>query len=144
MGTRPYVLLSVAMSVDGFIDDTTDTRLLLSNEADFDRVDQVRAESDAILIGATTLRRDNPRLIVNSAERRRARESRGLPPYPLKVTVTGSGDLDETFKFWHHGGDKLVYCPDPVVAKLRDRLGDLAAVAGPGGTGAPGTLLDYL
>ncbi len=95
-------------------------------------MDQVRAESDAVLIGATTLRRDNPRLIVNSAERRGAREARGLPLYPLKVTVTGSGDLEETFKFWHHGGDKLVYCPDSVVAKLRDRLGDLAEVAGLG------------
>jgi len=51
------------MSVDGFIDDTTAERLLLSNDADFDRVDQVRAESDAIMIGAVTLRRDNPRLL---------------------------------------------------------------------------------
>ena len=65
MTSRPYVLLSCAMSVDGYIDDTNPQRLLLSNKADFDRVDQVRAESDAILIGATTLRRDNPRLIVN-------------------------------------------------------------------------------
>ena len=57
---RPYVLLNCAMSVDGYIDDTTSERLRLSDEEDFDRVDQVRAESDAILIGATTLRRDNP------------------------------------------------------------------------------------
>lgn len=71
MTVRPYVLLSCAMSVDGYIDDTTSQRLLLSNEADFDRVDQVRAECDAILIGATTLRRNNPRLIVNSADRAR-------------------------------------------------------------------------
>lgn len=134
MTTRPYVLLSCATSVDGYIDDATPQRLLLSNEADFDRVDQVRAESDAILIGATTLRRDNPRLIVNSAERRQAREARGLPPYPLKITVTASGDLEESYKFWHHGGDKLVYCPDSVVTKLRDRLGSLAEVAGLGET----------
>jgi 5-amino-6-(5-phosphoribosylamino)uracil reductase len=120
------------MSVDGFIDDTTDERLLLSNAADFDRVDQVRAESDAILIGATTLRRDNPRLLVNSPERRAEREACGLPPYPLKVTLTASGDLDPELKFWHHGGAKLVYCPDSVVAKVRARLGDLAEVASVG------------
>jgi 5-amino-6-(5-phosphoribosylamino)uracil reductase len=130
------------MSVDGYIDDATPQRLLLSNEADFDRVDQVRAESDAILIGATTLRRDNPRLIVNSAERRREREARGLPPYPLKITVTATGDLDESYKFWHHGGDKLAYCPDSVVAKLRDRLGDLAEVTGLGETVDFGVMLD--
>src|SRR5215467_12122989 len=132
MTARPYVLLSCAMSIDGYIDDASPQRLLLSNEADFERVDQVRAESDAILIGATTLRRDNPRLLVRSAERRAAREARGLPPYPLKVTVTGSGDLDPGLRFWHDGGDKLVYCPGPVVPKLRERLGDLADVAGLG------------
>lgn len=128
----PFVLLSCAMSVDGYIDDTTADRLLLSNAEDFDRVDAVRAASDAILIGASTMRRDNPRLLVNSPERRRDRVARGLPEYPLKVTVTGSGDLSADLKFWHHGGDKAVYCPDGVVPKVRETLGDLATVIGTG------------
>src|SRR5215469_2110283 len=102
MAQRPYVLLSVATSIDGHIDDTSPDRLLLSNAEDFDRVDQVRAESDAILIGATTIRRDNPRLIVNSEARREARAQNGLPPYPVKVTVTGSG-IDPGYKFFHTG-----------------------------------------
>src|SRR5215475_10467673 len=91
---RPYVLLSVATSVDGHIDDTGPDRLLLSNADDFDRVDQVRAESDALLIGAGTIRADNPRFIVNSDRRRAERVEQGLPAYPLKVTVTAAGDLD--------------------------------------------------
>ncbi len=144
MGTRPYVLLSCAMSIDGFIDDTTAERLLLSNDADFDRVDQVRAECDAILIGAVTLRRDNPRLLVKSPERRAEREARGLPPYPLKVTLTASGDLDPGLKFWHHGGDKLVYVPDSAAGKVRDRLGDLAKVASLGAELDFAALLDDL
>src|SRR5215472_6713328 len=144
MTTRPYVLLSCAMSVDGYINDASPKRLLLSNEADFDRVDSVRAECDAILIGATTLRRDNPRLLVNSPERRAAREARGLPAYPLKVTVTASGDLDPGLKFWHHGGAKLVCCPDSVVSGLRERLGNLADVVGLGETLDLGAVLDYL
>jgi 5-amino-6-(5-phosphoribosylamino)uracil reductase len=144
MTARPYVLLSVATSVDGYIDDTGPERLLLSNEADFDRVDQVRAECDAILVGATTLRRDNPRVLVNSAERRAAREARGLPPYPLKITITGSGDLDRDLQFWHHGGDRLVYCPDRAVPKLRERLGDLAEIVGLGSELDLGAMLDDL
>ncbi len=130
----PYVLLSCAMSVDGYIDDTSADRLLLSNAEDFDRVDAVRAASDAILIGASTMRRDNPQLLVNSEERRAARVTRGLPEYPLKVTVTGTGDLDRKLKFWHHGGEKAVYCPDGVVASVRETLGDLATVVGTGDT----------
>jgi riboflavin-specific deaminase-like protein len=128
----PYVLLSCAMSVDGYIDDTSADRLLLSNAEDFDRVDALRAGSDAVLIGASALRRDNPRLLVNSAERRAARVARGLPEYPLKVTVTGSGDLDPGLRFWHHGGEKAVYCPDGVAAKVRETLGGLAIVVGTG------------
>ncbi|MFE1264525.1 dihydrofolate reductase family protein [Streptomyces albogriseolus] len=105
----PYVLLSAAVSLDGYLDDTGPERLLLSSPADFDRVDEVRASVDAILVGAGTIRADNPRLLVNSPERRSARVADGRPEYPLKVTVSGSGDLDPTARFWHTGGEKVLY-----------------------------------
>jgi riboflavin-specific deaminase-like protein len=126
--SRPYVLLSVATSIDGYIDDTSPDRLYLSNTEDFDRVDQVRADSDAILVGAGTLRADNPRLIVKSEARRAARAARGQPEYPLKVTVTGSGKLDPALKFWHHGDKKIVYTTDTGARRLRDQLAQLAEV----------------
>ncbi|MGJ5899369.1 RibD family protein [Streptomyces niveiscabiei] len=132
MTTRPYVVLSAAMSVDGYLDDTSPERLRLSNAEDFDRVDQVRAESDAILIGANTMRRDNPRLLVNSAERRAKRVADGKPEYPLKVTVTATGNLTADLNFWHHGGDKLVITVDSAEAKVRNTLGDLADVVSVG------------
>jgi riboflavin-specific deaminase-like protein len=144
MSTRPYVLLSAAMSVDGHLDDASPDRLLLSNDADFDRVDEVRASVDAILIGATTMRKDNPRLLVNSSKRRDARVARGLPEYPLKVTVTGSGDVDASLKFWHHGGDKLAFTVDDALEKLRTRLDGLADVVSTGPTLDWGAVLDEL
>ncbi|MGH3281879.1 MAG: RibD family protein, partial [Trebonia sp.] len=144
MSTGPYVLLSCAMSVDGYIDNAAPGRLILSNSADLDRVDEVRAGSDAILIGSVTIRRDNPRLLVNSAERRAQREARGLPPYPLKVTMTASGDLDPGLEFWQHGGAKLVYCPAAAAAKVRERLGDLADVCDLGGAVTVPGILDDL
>ncbi|MGA5315815.1 dihydrofolate reductase family protein [Streptomyces pseudogriseolus] len=106
---HPYVLLSAAVSLDGYLDDTGPERLLLSSPADFDRVDEVRASVDAILVGAGTIRADNPRLLVNSPERRAARVADGRPECPLKVTVSGSGDLDPAARFWHTGGDKVLY-----------------------------------
>ncbi|SBT94268.1 diaminohydroxyphosphoribosylaminopyrimidine deaminase [Streptomyces sp. DI166] len=115
----PYVLLSAAVSLDGYLDDTGPERLLLSSPADFDRVDEVRAGVDAILVGAGTIRADNPRLLVNSAERRAARTAAGKPEYPLKVTVSGSGDLDPAAKFWHTGGDKVVYTTDKGAERAR-------------------------
>jgi len=70
MSSRPYVVLSCAMSVDGYIDDASPERLHLSNDADFDRVDAERASCDAILVGANTIRRDNPRLLIRDPRRR--------------------------------------------------------------------------
>ncbi|MFD7062817.1 dihydrofolate reductase family protein [Streptomyces sp. NPDC059906] len=108
----PHVLLSAAVSLDGYLDDTGPERLLLSSPADFDRVDEVRASVDAILVGAGTVRADNPRLLVNSAERRAARVADGRAEYPLKVTVSGSGELDPAARFWHTGGDKVLLTTD--------------------------------
>jgi riboflavin-specific deaminase-like protein len=129
---RPYVILSAATSVDGYLDDTSPDRLLLSNDADFDRVDEVRAASDAILIGATTMRKDNPRLLVNSAARRAKRMADGRSEYPLKVTVTASGDLDRDLKFWHHGGRKMVFTTDGALEKVQATLDGLADVVSTG------------
>ncbi|MEU2040508.1 RibD family protein [Nocardia niwae] len=145
--TRPFVLLSVAASVDGYIDDTSPERLLLSNAEDFDRVDQVRADCDAILIGAETVRSDNPRLIVKSQARQDARVAAGRTAQPLKVTVTASGNLDPDAKFWHHGTDEhrpVVYTTDASAPKARERLGDLADVVALGQTVEFGALLDDL
>ncbi|MFE5899893.1 RibD family protein [Streptomyces sp. NPDC056488] len=144
MTTRPYVILSAAMSVDGYLDDASPARLLLSNAEDFDRVDQARAESDAILIGATTIRRDNPRLLVNSEERRAQRVAEGKPAYPLKVTVTRTGDLSADLNFWHHGGEKLVFTVDDAVEKVRTTLDSLADVVSVGPELDWGLVLDEL
>lgn len=133
MSERPYVLLSCAMSVDGYIDDATPRRLLLSNEEDFDRVDAVRAGCDAILVGAGTVRRDDPRLLVRSPERRRERAARGLPPSPAKVTLTATGALDPAAAFFTAGAaEKIVYAASPVVAELAGRLAGAAEVADAG------------
>jgi 5-amino-6-(5-phosphoribosylamino)uracil reductase len=126
---RPYVLLSVAMSVDGCIDDASAARLILSNEADLDRVDEVRAGSDAILVGAGTIRRDNPALLVRSGARRNRRIARGLPASPARVTLTVSGDLDVSARFFTAGeGARLVYVPAGQQGRVAERLGGLAGV----------------
>ena len=55
-------------------------RVLFSNDADFDRVDAVRAGCDAILVGAATVRNDDPRLLVRDPARRARRVARGHAP----------------------------------------------------------------
>ena len=129
MSKRTYVLLSCAASIDGYIDDTSDARLMLSNDADFDRVDEVRAGCDAILVGSATIRKDNPRLLVRSEKRRNDRIARGLTPTPTKVTITGRGDLDPAAQFFLAGDtQKIVYAASSALDKTRERLSSKATV----------------
>ena len=144
MPTRPYVLISCAMSVDGRIDDTGPGRLLLSGPDDLDRVDELRASADAILVGANTVRRDNPRLLIRSPRLRAARAAAGRPEHPLRVTVTTTGDLDPAARFFapppqaggpaaqRAGGARLVYCASPAIPAAVARVGDRAVVVDAG------------
>jgi 5-amino-6-(5-phosphoribosylamino)uracil reductase len=126
---RPYTILSCGISLDGYLDAATPKRLVLSNEADLDRVDEVRADCDAILVGAATVRADNPRLLVRSAERRMRRRTRGLAESPIKVTVTERARLDACSNFFTTGeSEKLVYCASPSVPAARRRLSAVATV----------------
>lgn len=145
MPSRPYVLASAACSLDGFIDDASARRLLLSNDADLDRVDEVRAGVDAILVGAGTLRADDPRLLVRSPERRAARSARGEPANPTKVLLSSAGAVDPAAAFFTEGeAQRLVYLPDPAVAAGRARLGAVAEVVGGGDPLDPRRVLDDL
>ncbi len=140
MTGRPYVLLSAAMSVDGYIDDTAPQRLVLSGEHDIDRVDAVRAGCDAILVGAATIRRDNPHLLLRSARRQAEREASGRQAGPVKVTLSRSGNLDPGAKFFTEGEvPKLVYAPGAAgAAAARQRLGAAAEVVELPGRGPAG------
>jgi len=128
MPERPYTLLSCSVSLDGYLGDHT-PRLALSNEADFDRVDEVRASCDAIMVGAVTVRTDNPRLIVRSPARRDDRTARGLPSSPMKVTVTETVNLDARSNFFTTGEtEKIVYTSSSRVAGARARLGPVGTI----------------
>jgi 5-amino-6-(5-phosphoribosylamino)uracil reductase len=126
--SRPYVLLSCAISADGYLDDAGPERLILSGPADLDRVDGVRAGCDAILVGAGTVRHDDPRLLIRDPRRRARRAARGLPEHPARVTVTGTGDLDPGARFFAPTAERLVYCATPALPRTRARIGDQAVI----------------
>jgi 5-amino-6-(5-phosphoribosylamino)uracil reductase len=124
------VLLSAAMSADGYIDDAGGQRLELSDAADWDRVDELRAASDAIMVGARTIRTDNPRLLVRSPSRQQHRVAAGLPHHPRRVTVTATGDLDPKAAFFFDADlvPPLVYAPGKVAAGVSRTLAQVAVV----------------
>ena len=133
MPDQPYTLISCCVSLDGYLDDAGPERLVLSPASDLDRVDAERAGCDAILVGAETVRRDDPRLLVRSEECRAARLGRGLSRTPLRVTVTRSGDLDPGARiFTEPGTGTVVYTEESAATRLTQRLGDNATVVAAG------------
>lgn len=89
------ITLSFATTKDGYLDDTTSRRLIISTAADWEAVHQLRAAHDAILVGAETLRRDNPSL-------------RGVP---TRISLTRRGDLDPELRFFTMGeGRRILFC----------------------------------
>jgi 5-amino-6-(5-phosphoribosylamino)uracil reductase len=121
-------IVSCAVSVDGYLDDATPSRLILSGREDLDEVDALRAGVDAILVGAGTIRKDNPRLLVRDPARVAAREAAGRSPHPLRVTVTATGDLDPAARFFTGPGTPLVYTATAGAATARKNLQDKAVV----------------
>jgi 5-amino-6-(5-phosphoribosylamino)uracil reductase len=121
MPQLPYVIISTAMSLDGYIDDATSERLVLSNKKDLEQVEALRKSCDGILVGANTIRKDNPRLLSKS--------EKSL----TKITITASGNIDSASNFFTTGdSQKIVYTVSEKKDELEKKLLGQALVVGAG------------
>jgi 2,5-diamino-6-(ribosylamino)-4(3H)-pyrimidinone 5'-phosphate reductase len=87
---RPYTFINVAMTADGKMDTFERKGSAISSKRDKERVDQLRAAADGILVGGKTLLEERPKLTVKSEALREDRVQRGLAPNPIKVGVATS------------------------------------------------------
>jgi len=81
---RPFVIAKCGMSLDGRLTRPPDEPRWITDSAARRNAHQLRTRVDAILIGAQTLRVDNPRLTVRGT--RHARQ-------PWRIVLTRSGNL---------------------------------------------------
>jgi len=126
-----FVQLSAAVSLNGCLDAGGPERLVLSPAADMAAVYSLRARFDAILVGAETVRRDDPSLALSDRfpDLVKERRGKGLPNDPAKVTVTRTGALDPNARFFTAGsGPRYVLCPFDAAGTVKQRLGDRASV----------------
>jgi 2,5-diamino-6-(ribosylamino)-4(3H)-pyrimidinone 5'-phosphate reductase len=107
---RPFVYINMAMTADGKITSASREYPRLTSDLDRQTMDRLRAEADAIVVGAGTLRADNPALHVRDAGMRAHRESLGKPAGLVRVAVTASGALDGAERFFadEPGGSRVV------------------------------------
>jgi riboflavin-specific deaminase-like protein len=134
----PQVIVSTTTTIDGYLDDTSDRRLILSSDEDLYEIHKIRARVGAILIGAETLRKDNPRLDIRYAE---------IQPEipPVRIVVTNSGTFDPTSRFFSEGSaGKLVFCGPDTPSQIMTQLSTVATVIACSKKITAASILSYL
>jgi len=107
-GNRPHVFVNVAASADGKIDTAARHGAAISSPDDWERVDALRAGSDAVMVGGRTLLQEDPRLSVKSASLRAERVRHGKAENPIKVGVVTSANLRQDSRFLHEGNAQVI------------------------------------
>ena len=105
---RPFVFINVAMTADGKIDTSQRKGAAISSARDKERVDRLRAEADAVMVGGRTLIDEDPKLTVKSEELRAERAARGLSPNPVKVGVVTQANIKADSQFLNAGPAGIV------------------------------------
>jgi 2,5-diamino-6-(ribosylamino)-4(3H)-pyrimidinone 5'-phosphate reductase len=105
---RPFVFINVAMTADGKIDTVQRRGAAISSARDKERVDQLRAEADAIMVGGRTLLDEDPKLTVKSEALRAERLRRGRPSNPVKVGVVTQANIKADSEFLNAGPADIV------------------------------------
>lgn len=117
MSRTPTITLSCCVSADGYLDSTDPARALLSSPEDLEAVLRLRARSDMIVVGAETLRRDDPSLATRGERHVARRERDGRAPDPVKVVVTREGPIPADRAFFRDGtGERIVLSERPLDA----------------------------
>lgn len=99
------ILLNFASSLNGYLS-AQGKRILLSNEDDLRIVHGLRAKFDAIMVGANTVRVDNPRLLSVNLPLT-------SPQQPLRVIVTHSGNIPSSSQILYPPGKTLILTDNP-------------------------------
>ena len=105
---RPYTFINVAITADGKMDTFERKGSAISSKRDKERVDHLRADADAVLVGGKTLLGELPKLTVKSEALRESRVKRGMAPNPIKVGVITNADIPLESDFIQAGPARVV------------------------------------
>jgi len=109
----PFVVAKCGMTLDGRLTRPKNESRWITSATARKHAQELRSQSDAILVGAETIRIDNPRLTVRGA--RQARQ-------PMRVVMTRSGEIPRDARIFtdRHADSTLVYRDQPLAAVLAD------------------------
>jgi 2,5-diamino-6-(ribosylamino)-4(3H)-pyrimidinone 5'-phosphate reductase len=126
---RPFVFINAAMSADGKIATIERRQTRLSGNLDFDRMDELRASSDAIMVGIGTVISDNPSLTVKSKERKEKRRADGLSENPPRIVVDSMARIPADSDIFLKGeGKRIIAVSKSAPAENVRKLSNLADI----------------
>jgi diaminohydroxyphosphoribosylaminopyrimidine deaminase/5-amino-6-(5-phosphoribosylamino)uracil reductase len=97
---RSFVLGRIAQSLDGYIATRDGESVWISGPDDLRHTHQLRALCDAVVVGAKTVRSDNPRLTTRLVD----------GPSPVRVVLDPDRRLGSSYRVFHDGPETLLLC----------------------------------
>ena len=132
---RPHIVLNFAMSADGKISTKQRHRLRFSSRADWTLMDEIRAGVDAVLIGANTVRSEDPPFRIRSRKRRDQRKAQGKSPHPISIIISRSLDLPVSGRYFRETeAEKIIITTAHAPEGRIKEIGALAEVIQASGT----------
>jgi 2,5-diamino-6-(ribosylamino)-4(3H)-pyrimidinone 5'-phosphate reductase len=117
-----HVRVNAAMSADGKLSTRHREQVPISGPADFERVDRIRADADAVLVGVGTVLADDPSLTVDDPELRAEREDRGQSPNPARVVADSRARTPNDARILDEAATTYVLVADAASADRRRSL----------------------
>jgi 2,5-diamino-6-(ribosylamino)-4(3H)-pyrimidinone 5'-phosphate reductase len=126
---RPFVFINSAMSADGKLSTKERKQVKISGKLDFERVDELRARADAVMVGIGTVLSDDPSLTIKSPERRAARKAAGKSENPARIIVDSSARTPLDADIFKKGeGIKIIAVTNSAPAENIEKLEEKALV----------------
>ena len=138
-GARATITVNMAISLDGRINTRRREHFALGSEYDRRLMDVLRARSDAVIVGAGTVRHDGFPMIIRYDDLRARRIARGLPPHPVNVVLSRALDLPLRAPFFASAETRRVVVTTRLAGAARVRRFERVAevIVLPGKTLAP-------
>jgi len=117
-----HVVVNAAMSADGKLSTRRREQVRISGPEDFARVDRLRADNDAVLVGIGTVLADDPHLTLDDEALRDERTARGDDPNPARVVVDSSGRIPLDARILDDAATTYVLLSNDAIPERRDAI----------------------